>query len=131
MEFGEGKMAEYVTLSTISGATIIGVNGPLKLGHPALDELHRYCCSPASPGEPLVVLDMEKVTGIDSSGIGVLLQGHTTVHNRGGDCVLLRPNHVVREVLDLVGLTRILRIAESLPDALGGSHTQVQRRTGT
>ncbi len=109
---------EYVTASTVPGATIIAVNGPLKLGHPALDELHRYCCSPATPGEPLVILSMENVSGIDSSGIGVLLQGHTTVHNRGGTCVLLRPNHVVREVLEIVGLTRILRVAETLPEAL-------------
>ncbi len=126
-------MRGYVTASTVPGATIITVNGPLKLGHPALDELHRYCCAPASPDEPLVILDMEKVPAIDSSGIGVLLQGHTTVQNRGGACVLLRPNHVVREVLEVVGLTRILRIAETLPEALRSPEppAEEQRRTGT
>jgi anti-anti-sigma factor len=126
-------MPQYVTVSTVPGATIIAVNGPLKLGHPALDDLHRFCCTPGSPGEPLVVLDMENVPGIDSSGIGVLLQGHTTVQNRGGSCVLLRPNHVVQEVLQVVGLTRILRIAETLPDALGQARAEVQqqRKTGT
>ncbi len=124
---------QFVTASTVPGATIIAVNGPLKLGHAALDELHRYCCAPASPGEPLVVLNMEKVPGIDSSGIGVLLQGHTTVRNRGGTCVLLRPNSVVREVLEIVGLTRIFRIAETLPEALHRADppTEAQRRTGT
>ena len=125
-------MPQYVTVSTVPGATVIAVNGPLKLGHPALDELHRFCCTPGSPGESLVVLDMENVPGIDSSGIGVLLQGHTTVQNRGGGCVLLRPNHVVREVLQVVGLTRIFKIAATLPEAMRSavSDTQ-QRRTGT
>ncbi len=126
-------MAEYVTVRTVPGATIIAVNGPLKLGDPALDELHRFCCTPGNHGEALVVLDMENVPAIDSSGIGVLLQGHTTVHNRGGNCVLLRPNHMVREVLGVVGLTRILRIAETLPEALAParSYPEQQRRTGT
>ena len=126
-------MLQYVTVSTVPGATIIAVNGALKLGDPALDELHRFCCTPAGHGEPLVVLNMENVSGIDSSGIGVLLQGHTSVHNRGGNCVLLRPNHMVREVLQVVGLTRILPIAETLPEALASarSHPEPQRRTGT
>ncbi len=124
---------QYVTVSTVPGASLIAVKGPLKLGHPALDELHRYCCAPASPGEPLVILDMEKVPAIDSSGIGVLLQGHTTVQGRGGTCVLLRPTQVVREVLEVVGLTRIFRIVETLPEALRSPESQAeeQRRTGT
>ncbi len=126
-------MPQYVTVSTVPGATIIAVNGPLKLGYPALDELHRFCCAAGGAREPLVVLDMENVPGIDSSGIGVLLQGHTTVQNRGGRCVLLRPSHVVREVLEVVGLTRVLGIAETLPEALSAQESQshLHRRTGT
>lgn len=51
-----------------------------------------------------VVLYLDEVTFIDSSGLRGLLRAQQTVRERGDELVLSRPSAVVRRLLEITGL---------------------------
>jgi anti-anti-sigma factor len=51
-----------------------------------------------------VVLSLEGVTFIDSSGLRGLIQAQRSIRDRGDDLVLRRPAPVVRRLLEITGL---------------------------
>lgn len=57
-------------------------------------------------GEPgsLVVLDLQQLTFIDSSGLGAIHAARQHVTNDGGMLVVSRPNPTVHRVLEITGL---------------------------
>jgi len=107
-----------VTVETVSGVTIFKVHGALKLGEPALDELRGRCCELASHAVDRLVLDLEQVSYIDSSGIGVLMHAYTSMHNRGGQCKLLNLGPTPAEVLRVVHLLGLFEVYHDCNAAL-------------
>ncbi|MFZ3211553.1 MAG: STAS domain-containing protein [Terriglobales bacterium] len=99
-----------VTIETVSGVTIFKVRGALKLGESVLDELRGRCCELATRPIERLVLDLEDVPAIDSSGIGVLMHAYTSLHNRGGRCKLLNLAHTPAEVLRVVRLLSVFEV---------------------
>jgi anti-sigma B factor antagonist len=102
--------AHGVTVETVAGVTVFKVRGALKLGEPVLDELRGRCCELGAREIDRLVLDLENVPAIDSSGIGVLLQAYTTLRNRGGHCKLLNLARAPAEVLRVVGLLSVFEV---------------------
>jgi anti-sigma B factor antagonist len=51
-----------------------------------------------------VVLELARVTFIDSAGLQGVLRAQQAARRRGGDVVLRRPSHVVARVLEISGL---------------------------
>jgi anti-sigma B factor antagonist len=99
-----------LAIDAVSGVTICKVRGPLKLGYPALDELRRFCCELRSRDISRLVLDLEHVPSIDSSGLGVLLHAYTSLRNLGGQCKLLNVARTPAEVLRVVGLLSVFEV---------------------
>jgi stage II sporulation protein AA (anti-sigma F factor antagonist) len=52
----------------------------------------------------VVVLELARVTFIDSSGLQGILRTQQAARSRGGDVVLRQPSHVVDRVLEITGL---------------------------
>ena len=109
---------QRVTVETVSGVTVFKVHGALKLGEPALDELRRRCCELGLRDVDRLVLDLEHVPAIDSSGLGVLMHAYTSMHNRGGHCKLLSLARTPAEVLRVVGLLRVFEVYHDRDAAL-------------
>lgn len=65
-----------------------------------------------------LVLLMERVTFIDSTGVGAILGRYREVHSRGGRMALVRVQLPVRRVLELAGVPRIARLCDSEGEAL-------------
>ena len=99
-----------MTLETVSGVTVFKVEGSLKLGDPVLDELRGRCCELGVRDILCLVLDLEHVPALDSSGIGVLLQAYTVLRNRGGCCKLLNLGRIPAEMLRVVGLLNVFEV---------------------
>jgi anti-sigma B factor antagonist len=116
-----------VTVETVSGVTVFKVHGALKLGEAALDELRRRCCELAARDVDRLVLDLEHVPAIDSSGLGVLMQAYTSMHNRGGHCKLLGLAHTPSEVLRVVGLLRVFEVYHDRDAALASFEPPLRR----
>ena len=85
--------------------TIFDVSGKI-MGDESL-ELRRYIndwLMQVPEGKVNLILNMGKVTGIDSSGLGVLVASYTSVKRKGGRIVLL---NLGRGLRNLVTLTRL------------------------
>jgi anti-anti-sigma factor len=55
-----------------------------------------------------VIVDLEKVTFLDSTGVAVLIAGYRTARSRSKDYRVINPRGVVRRVLDLTGVLTTL-----------------------
>lgn len=78
--------------------------------------------------EPLLAkrieLDLANVTFIDSSGVNALLSYHERCRAAGGRLVVLHPSRAVRQILQLLGVDRLLaeqHRAEGKPDPGDGT----------
>lgn len=63
-------------------------------------------------GAEKLVVNLQGVSYIDSSGIGELFGLYTTLRKLGGRLVLLSPNARVREVMKLTRLDSVLEISD-------------------
>ena len=61
---------------------------------------------------PTLVLDLSDLKFIDSSGLREFVVAFKRQNEMGGDLVLRAPSEQVRRVLDIVGLTDMLTMAE-------------------
>lgn len=73
----------------------------------------------ADEGKTGVVIDMSRVTFIDSTGISVLLNGLRQFTTRDGQLALVCPTERALRPFEIAGLTERLSIFESCEQALG------------
>ena len=102
-----------VTTVPVGALTVVTVRGPLKLGHQPLDELRQTFRQLADSGQVDVVVDLSAMPLFDSTGIGVLVLGYTSMRRRGGTCKLCGLGELARKMLKTVGL---LNVFEVFPD---------------
>ncbi|MCX7725531.1 MAG: STAS domain-containing protein [Chitinispirillaceae bacterium] len=57
-----------------------------------------------------IAMNLAKVTYLDSGALNVLIYCHNTLRKKNGSLVLLEPNEYVRDVLDVVGLNKLVKI---------------------
>jgi anti-sigma B factor antagonist len=65
-----------------------------------------------SKGHKKVLLNLADVSYIDSSGIGELVSGFTTVTNQGGQLKLLNLNKRVQDLLQITKLYTVFEVFE-------------------
>lgn len=64
-----------------------------------------------------LVIDLERLTFIDSTGLGVLIEARSQLRDRGA-FVLAAPGHETHRALQISGLDRHLDVRESVAAAL-------------
>jgi anti-anti-sigma factor len=64
-----------------------------------------------------VVLDISRMTYISSAGLSLLVKAKTE-RKKKGDVVLVRPQTPVVNIMKILGLTKVFRIASSVEEAL-------------
>lgn len=65
-----------------------------------------------------VVLNLERITFIDSSAIGWMIDCHRRFKEKGGKFVLYTPSPRVKDMVDLLKMRQILDIRETEADAM-------------
>ncbi|KYH31635.1 STAS domain-containing protein [Neomoorella mulderi] len=68
----------------------------------------------------VLMLDLEGVTFMDSSGLGVILGRYRRLKKQGGRVVICRPQPQVRRLLEISGLSKIMTIHPHGPETAGG-----------
>jgi anti-anti-sigma factor len=68
-------------------------------------------------GHRRLVIDLEGVTFLDSSALGLLLLTHQNFKLKKGTVSLIKPTGYVRQVIELANLPRVIPIFESIIDA--------------
>lgn len=94
------------------GVVILDLVGKIRLGEGNLD-LHRTLRSLVEQNEKKVLLNLAKVSGIDSSGLGELVAGYTTLEKSGGELKLL---NLGERVIELMMITKLLTVFDVYDD---------------
>ncbi|NPV90366.1 MAG: anti-sigma factor antagonist [Firmicutes bacterium] len=66
-----------------------------------------------------LLLDLTRVTFIDSSGIGVILGRYRRLSGGGGKMAILKPQPQVRRVLDIAGVSGLATYCRSEKEGIG------------
>jgi anti-sigma B factor antagonist len=89
-----------------SGVTIIEPEGKIVLAGGA-DTLHDSVEHVLEEGSRKIVLNLENVTFMDSTGVGKLVHCLTTTTNRDGTLKLLK---IPRRIYDVLEITQVLQL---------------------
>ena len=101
---------------TDKGVMVLAPSGRLDVtGAPALKEA---VSEAVKSGQPRLVIDMEGVSFVDSSGLGTVVAALKQARSSKGDLRLAAPNQQVRVVLELTTLDRVFPYYATVEDAL-------------
>ena len=114
-------MSVKLTRRQVGDVNVVDVAGRITLGEgsSALREALREL---VGKGEKKIVLNLANVSYIDSSGIGELVSGFTTVTNQGGQLKLL---NLTKRVQDLLQITKLYTVFEVHDDEAAAVRSMV------
>jgi anti-anti-sigma factor len=95
-----------IETKSLDHVTLIKLKGRLSMG-PSLDRFNATITQLLGQGQNRIVLDLEDVPSIDSSGIGMLVRYLTTAKQNGGAIRLLKPSKFTVQTLRMVGLLNL------------------------
>jgi len=101
-----------LTIRQVGDVTVIDATGRITLGEGA-STFRDTVRDLAGKGDKKILLNLSDVTYIDSSGIGELVSGFTTVTNHGGVLKLLG---LSKRVKDLLQITKLYTVFEVFDD---------------
>jgi anti-sigma B factor antagonist len=91
---------------------VLELAGRLTLGEP-VEVLHTLVLQRLAEGERKIVLDLGKVTYVDSSGLGALVRVLTTTRRGGGHLHLSNITPRVQDLLEVGRLFQAFQLVES------------------
>ncbi|MEV6752408.1 STAS domain-containing protein [Streptomyces sp. NPDC051214] len=104
-----------VVATPLGDVTVLAVAGEIDLDTSA--DVRRAFAAVAAP-RPRVVVDLRRVTFIDSSAINVFIAAHRDLTGAGGWLRLAGPAESVIRTLEIVGIDTFIDILPTLGEAL-------------
>jgi len=95
-----------------SNAQVIKLKGNLRLG-PTADSLKNLFEELLQQNETRIVLNLAEVPSMDSSGIGVIVRGLTSMKSHGGSIKLVQPSKMVVQTLKLVAVLNLFEVFDT------------------
>ena len=105
-------MSVKLTIRQVGDVTVIDAAGRITLGEGA-STFRDTVRDLAAKGDKKLLLNLSDVSYIDSSGIGEMVSGFTTVTNHGGQLKLLG---LSKRVKDLLQITKLYTVFEVFDD---------------
>lgn len=96
-----------VGTSHVNGAAVVNVEGAVDTY--SAPKLHEALEFVAEDGQRDVIVDMARVTFLDASGIGALVRAFMQLRDAGRSLVLTNVPPVAWRLLDIAGLSQIVR----------------------
>lgn len=96
-----------ISVRQLFDVNVVDLEGRLIIG-PESEALGEKLRGMSRQGVRKILVNLEKVTQLDSSGICSLLQGYTSMKQAGGAFKLLHPAGHAREVLEVMRLTETI-----------------------
>jgi anti-sigma B factor antagonist len=101
-----------ITNRQVGDVTVIDASGRITLGEGS-STIRDTIRDLTAKGNRKLLLNLGDVSYIDSSGIGELVSGFTTVTNQGGQLKLL---HLTKRVQELLQITKLYTVFEVFDD---------------
>lgn len=109
-------MSVTMTTRQVGDVTVIDAAGRITLGEGS-SAFRDTIKDLVTKGDKKVLLNLSEVSYIDSSGIGELVSGFTTISNAGGRLKLLG---LTKRVQDLLQITKLYTVFEVFDDEATG-----------
>jgi anti-sigma B factor antagonist len=77
-------------------------------------------------GRKLLVLNMEQMNWLNSTGVGSLVSAHRKVEEMGGRIVIASPNERVRDIMKVVGLAAVWSVYPTVEEAVASFEQQAE-----
>jgi len=101
----------------VESITIVDLSGRITLGEGSV-VLRDTIKELLAQGHKKILLNLGDVTYIDSSGIGELVSGFTSVRNQGGELKLLNLTKKVHDLLQITKLYTVFDIKDDMAAAV-------------
>jgi anti-sigma B factor antagonist len=111
-----GRESAVAGVDRRDGAVIVSLAGELDLYN--AEEVRKALLDTLADGSDVLVVDLEAVTFIDSTALGVLIEARSRMEDRGG-FRLAAPGLEVRRALEVSGLDRHFVVHDA--DAVGSA----------
>jgi anti-sigma B factor antagonist len=112
-----------ITQRQNQGAVILDLNGKLT-GGPDADVFRKLFEGLIEQGKKQIVVNLEKVSWINSTGLGILITTTAPVRSAGGDLVVMGASERIESILYVTKLNLLFKSFENEEDAVK-SFTQV------
>jgi len=84
---------------------------------PPLDQFNATMTELLGQGHDKIILDLEEMPAVDSSGIGMLMRHLTSAKQSGGNIRLFKPTKFTVQTLKMVGLLNLFSTYDDLGQA--------------
>lgn len=105
-------MALTIASREVDGVTVLDLSGRITLGEGSV-QLRNAVRDLISKGQKGILLNLEDVNYIDSSGLGELVSAYTTAKNQAASLKLLK---LTKKVHDLLQLTKLYTVFDTFDD---------------
>jgi len=95
---------------------VVEISGKVTIGYDA--QMREAIVEATDAGARNILLNMERVSKIDSSGIGELAAAHISMQKRGGRLLLVGLSERLAAPLQIVNLLGVLEIYANVEEAL-------------
>lgn len=106
-----------ITQREVDNAVILDLNGKLT-GGPDADQFREVFKSLIEQDKKNIIVNLEKVSWINSTGLGILISGYTSVRRGGGDLVIMNVSDRIESILYVTKLNLLFKTFESEEEAL-------------
>jgi anti-sigma B factor antagonist len=106
-----------ISTRQVDNVTILDLSGRIALGDSSAT-LHQTLKNIAAEGKRQVLIDLDGVTGIDSSGLGSLIAGYATLEKNDGELKLVNLSDRVTELMTITKLVTVFEIFDNESDAV-------------
>ena len=101
----------------IKSVTVIELDGNV-MGGPDASALNEFLHKLITEEKNHVVVDLKKVDFINSSGLGMLIGGLTTMRHSGGELKLARASKKVENLLEMTKLLKVFDLHKNVNNAI-------------
>lgn len=110
-------------ISEQDGIQVIALSGKI-MGGPEASQINEKINSLIDEGKKNIIIDLEKVDWMNSSGLGILIGAIQTLKNNDGNLYLIHVSDRINELLRITKLINVFKIMPDLPSAVNAILTR-------
>jgi anti-sigma B factor antagonist len=106
-----------ITQREVQGAVILDLSGKLT-GGPDADVFRKLFEGLIQQGKKHIVVNLQNVSWINSTGLGILIHNYSSVRGAGGDLVVMGASERIESILYVTKLNLLFKSFENEDDAV-------------